>query len=56
MSVKKVKETTSEKILNSDIYDITRFVDDIKKKNILNTIKENLERTIEVFCSSISIP
>ena len=34
MSVKKVKETTSEKILNSDIYDITRFVDDIKKKNI----------------------
>lgn len=34
MSVKKVKETTSSKILNSDIYDITAFVDDIKKKNI----------------------
>lgn len=34
MSVKKTVETTSSKILNSDIYDITRFVDDIKKKNI----------------------
>lgn len=34
MSVKKIVETTSKKILNSDIYDITRFVDDIKKKNI----------------------
>lgn len=34
MSVKKTVETTSQKILNSDIYDITRFVDDIKKKNI----------------------
>ena len=32
MSVKKVTETTSSKILNSDIYDLTRFVDDIKKK------------------------
>ena len=31
MSVKKTNETTSSKILNSDIYDITRFVDDIKK-------------------------
>ncbi len=34
MSVKKTIETTSSKILNSDIYDITRFVDDIKKRNI----------------------
>lgn len=34
MSVKKTVETTSQKILNSDIYDITKFVDDIKKKNI----------------------
>ena len=34
MSVKKTIETTSSKILNSDIYDITAFVDDIKKKNI----------------------
>lgn len=34
MSVKKTIETTSQKILNSDIYDITKFVDDIKKKNI----------------------
>lgn len=34
MSIKKTIETTSQKILNSDIYDITRFVDDIKKKNI----------------------
>ena len=34
MSIKKTTETTSSKILNSDIYDITRFVDDIKKKNI----------------------
>lgn len=34
MSVKKTVETTSQKILNSDIYDITRFVDDIKKQNI----------------------
>lgn len=34
MSVKKTEETTAQKILNSDIYDITRFVDDIKKKNI----------------------
>ena len=34
MSVKKTIETTSQKILNSDIYDITRFVDDIKKQNI----------------------
>ena len=34
MSIKKTTETTSQKILNSDIYDITRFVDDIKKRNI----------------------
>ena len=34
MSKKRVTETTSQKILNSDIYDITRFVDDIKKRNI----------------------
>jgi hypothetical protein len=34
MSVKKTVETTSQKILNSDIYDITRFVDNIKKQNI----------------------
>ena len=34
MSVKKTVETTAQKILNSDIYDITRFVDEIKKKNI----------------------
>lgn len=44
MSVKKVTETTSSKILNSDIYDITRFVDDIKKKNIdgVDSSKETL--------------
>lgn len=34
MSIKKITETTAQKILNSDIYDITKFVDDIKKKNI----------------------
>ena len=34
MAIKKTIETTSSKILNSDIYDITAFVDDIKKKNI----------------------
>ena len=44
MSIKKVTETTSSKILNSDIYDITRFVDDIKKKNIdgIDSSKETL--------------
>ena len=44
MSVKKTNETTSSKILNSDIYDITRFVDDIKKKNIdgVDSSKETL--------------
>ena len=44
MSVKKTNETTSSKILNSDIYDITRFVDDIKKKNIdgIDSSKETL--------------
>lgn len=34
MSVKKTNETTAQKILNSDIYDITKFVDDIKKRTI----------------------
>ena len=34
MSKKRVTETNTQKILNSDIYDITRFVDDIKKRNI----------------------
>lgn len=44
MSVKKTEETTAQKILNSDIYDITRFVDDIKKKNIdgIDNEKETL--------------
>lgn len=44
MSIKKTTETTSSKILNSDIYDITRFVDDIKKKNIdgIDDTKETL--------------
>lgn len=44
MSIKKTTETTSSKILNSDIYDITRFVDDIKKKNIdgVDSTKETL--------------
>jgi hypothetical protein len=44
MSVKKVTETTSSKILNSDIYDITKFVDEIKKKNIdgVDSSKETL--------------
>ena len=44
MSIKKVTETTSSKILNSDIYDITKFVDDIKKKNIdgIDSSKETL--------------
>ena len=44
MSVKKVTETTASKILNSDIYDLTRFVDDIKKKNIdgIDASKETL--------------
>lgn len=44
MSIKKTTETTSSKILNSDIYDITRFVDDIKKKNIdgIDSSKETL--------------
>lgn len=44
MSIKKTTETTSSKILNSDIYDITRFVDDIKKKNIdgIDESKETL--------------
>lgn len=34
MSTKKTDLTNSEKILNSDIYDLTEFVDDIKKINI----------------------
>jgi ATP-dependent Clp protease protease subunit len=34
MSVKKTTQTTTDKILNSDIYDLTAFVDDIKKINI----------------------
>ena len=44
MSVKKTEETPAQKILNSDIYDITRFVDDIKKKNIdgIDNEKETL--------------
>lgn len=44
MSVKKVTETTASKILNSDIYDLTRFVDDIKKKSIdgIDATKETL--------------
>lgn len=44
MSNKKVNETTSSKILNSDIYDITRFVDDIKKQHIdgIDSNKETL--------------
>ena len=40
MSVKKTKETTSQKILNSDIYDITKFVDNIKKVNIDGITKD----------------
>lgn len=35
MSIKKTTETTSSKILNSDIYDITRFVDDIKRRILM---------------------
>ena len=44
MSNKNVNETTSSKILNSDIYDITRFVDDIKKRHIdgIDSSKETL--------------
>lgn len=40
MSVKKTEETTSQKILNSDIYDITKFVDNIKKVNIDGITKD----------------
>ena len=31
MPIKKTIQTTRDKILNSDIYDLTAFVDDIKK-------------------------
>lgn len=34
MSSKNVIESNTDKILNSDIYDLTSFVDDIKKRNI----------------------
>src|SRR5574344_2472114 len=34
MSIKKVTQSNVDKILNSDIYDLTKFVDDIKKVNI----------------------
>lgn len=44
MSVKKTTQTTTDKILNSDIYDLTAFVDDIKKINIdgIDSDKETL--------------
>lgn len=44
MSIKKTVQTTRDKILNSDIYDLTAFVDDIKKDNIdgLDGNKETL--------------
>lgn len=34
MSSKNVIESNTDKILNSDIYDLTSFVDEIKKRNI----------------------
>lgn len=44
MSVKKETQTNTDKILNSDIYDLTSFVDDIKKINIdgIDSSKETL--------------
>ena len=33
MSSKNVIESNTDKILNSDIYDLTSFVDEIKKRN-----------------------
>ena len=44
MPIKKTIQTTRDKILNSDIYDLTAFVDDIKKDNIdgLDGNKETL--------------
>ena len=54
-----IKENQEEyyKALNSSDSnaDSTNFIV-FMLQTILNTIKENLERTIEVFCSSISIP
>lgn len=45
MAVKKSTPNTTDKILNSDIYDITAFVDDIKKINIdgVNNPQETLQ-------------
>lgn len=44
MSVKKTTQTNTDKILNSDVYDLTSFVDDIKKINIdgIDNSKETL--------------
>lgn len=44
MAIKKKVQTDTDKILNSDIYDLTEFVDDIKKKNIdgIDNPKETL--------------
>lgn len=41
MSVKNTVETTSNKVLNSDIYDITSFVNDIKTRVIDSNVPED---------------
>ena len=47
MSTKVTDLSNSEKILNSDIYDLTEFVDNIKKLNIVDGIPDNDTKTQE---------
>ena len=46
MAKQRITQTTTDKILSSDIYDLTAFVDDIKKANIDGV--DNPEETLQV--------
>ena len=46
MATQRITQTTTDKILSSDIYDITAFVDDIKKANIDGV--DSPEETLQV--------
>ena len=56
MSTKSSKEATSnaDKILNSDIYDLTEFVDDVKKVNIDGT-RDDITNGKDTLISGITI-